>query len=215
MTSYDKISGSYQLSTSSGDITFTSNGGAGNVVINGNLFIIGSINNVESTNTYFYDNFITLNANVNTAPILNAGIEIRRGPEPTVSLRWNEDLDRWQVTSDGSYFANIMIRLEDDFDAHLGSHLYTTGSYFSNTNWDIRSTDPNNIVLAPGWNGNIANAGVQIRHVTANNFSTVANSTVFFARTPEAGETGLFVVNPSREDELITKRKALIYSLVL
>jgi hypothetical protein len=215
MATYDKVSGSYQLSTNNGEITFTSNGGTGNVTINGNLYIIGSISNVESTNTFFYDNFITLNANVNTAPILNAGIEVRRGPDPTVSLRWNESLDRWQITSDGSYFANIMIRLEDDFDAHLGSNLYTTGSYFSNTNWEIRSTYPHNIVLAPGWDGNVANAGLQIRHVSANNFSTVSNASVLFARTAEAGETGLFVANPSREDELITKRKALIYSLVL
>lgn len=215
MATYDKVSGSYQLSTSNGEITFTSNSGAGNVFINGNLYIVGSINNVESTNTYFYDNIITLNANVNTAPILDAGIEVRRGPEPTVSLRWNEALNRWQVTEDGSYFANIMIRLEDDFDPHLGSHLYTTGSYFSNTNWEIRSIDPNNIVLKPGFNGNIANAGVQLGHVSANNFSVVANSTVFFGRTAEAGETGLFVANPTRADELITKRKALIYSLVL
>lgn len=216
MASYDKIAGSYQLSTSNGDITFTSNTGLGNVFINGNLFIIGSINNVESTNTFFYDNFITLNANVNTAPILNAGIEVRRGTEPTVSLRWNESVDRWQVTSDGSYFSNLMVRIEDDTDAHLGSNLYTTGSYFSNTNWDIRSIYPHNIVLAPGWNGSTANAGIQLRHVDSGNFPTVSNSTVFFARVPDAGETGLYVVaENTRSEELITKRKSLIYSLVL
>lgn len=216
MPTTDRVIGDYQLTTRNGDIYFTANAGTGRIVINGNLFVIGTTSNVESVNSYFYDNFITLSANVVGAPLLDAGIEVKRGSEPTVSFRWNESLDRWQVTSDGSFFSNLMIRLEDDADPHLGGHLYTTGSYFGNTNFEIRSLDNNNIVLTPGFNNTQANTGIQITHTASAVLPVVANATVIMSGPARAGDTGLYVARPNqRSEEFITKRRALIYALVL
>lgn len=216
MSSSDRISGSYKLNTYGGDVTITSNNGIGDIRLYGNLIVVGTYSNVQSIDTLIADNIITLVANIgNVAPVLDAGIEVRRGTEPTVGLRWHEPIDRWQVTSDGTYWANIMVRVEDDPDPHLGGNLSTTGSYFSNTNWDIRSLSPHNIVLNPGWTGNAANAGIQIQH-TISTLPAVANATVIGANVAAGGDTGVYVSNQKvTNQELITKRKALVFSLVL
>jgi len=46
------------------------------------------------------------------------------------------------------------------------------------------------------------------------NPSVVENSTVIYARAPSVGTTGIFFVNEERSDELISKRKALLFSMI-
>lgn len=216
MSSFDRITGGYNLDTLGGDIRITADRGNGDIYLNGNLYVIGTFSNIKSIDTLISDNIVTLQANLITGvPVLDAGLEVRRGDDCTVGLQWKEAVDRWQVKNDCYTWSNIMVRVEDDADPHLGGHLYTTGTVYSDTNWEIRSLNPHNIVFKPGWNGTVANAGIQITHVN-NNLTQVANATVISAREPEAGETGLYVTN-SRSDnkELITKRKALVFALVL
>ena len=217
MATSDRISGSYYLDTYSGNVTITSDGGKGEIFLYGNLWIFGSFSNVKSVDTLIDDNIIILSANAQGTPVLNSGIYVKRGSEPTVGLRWTEIIDRWQVTSDGTYWANIMIRVEDDGGPHLGGHLYTTGMVHSNTNWEIRSIYPNNILLTPGWDGVQGNTALQISHNhVSSTIPYVPNNTVLYARSPGTGESGLYITNSNQKsDELITKRKALIYSLLL
>jgi hypothetical protein len=216
MSSADRITGSYSLDTYGGGISITANNGNGDIYLNGNLYVIGTFSNIKSIDTLISDNIVTLQANLTTGvPVLDAGLEVRRGDECTVGIQWKEAIDRWQVKNDCYTWSNIMVRVEDDADPHLGGHLYTTGDVYSNTNWEIRSLSPHNIVLRPGWNGTVGNTGIQISHITEN-VTVKANATVLTAREPEAGEAGLYVTN-SRSDnkELITKRKALVFALVL
>lgn len=216
MASYDRISGSYHLDTLGGDIHITSVGGQGSVFINGNLYVIGGFSNVQSIQTLVYDNFVTLAANTAGTPFLDAGIEVDRGDSPTVGLRWHEAVDRWQVTNDGTYWANLMIMVEDDTNPRLGGNLSTTGLVYSNTNFDIRSTAPHNLILAPGWDGNSATTALQLRHSTVANVSYVSGSSLLFANTAQAGQSGLYIKDElNRSEELITKRRAVVYSLVL
>lgn len=79
------------------------------MTVNGNLVISGNTTNVNSTNTSILDNILTLNKGESGAGVTlgYAGIEIDRGSSANVQLRWNESYDKWQVTSDGSTFANI------------------------------------------------------------------------------------------------------------
>lgn len=217
MATSDRISGSYYLDTYSGNVTITSDGGKGEIFLYGNLWVFGSFSNVKSVETLIDDNIITLSANTQGVPVLNSGIYVKRGIEPTVGLRWTENIRHWQVTNDGTYWSNIMAHVEDDSDPHLGGHLYTTGMIYSNTNWEIRSIYPHNIKLTPGWDGLRGNTALQVSHNhVSSSIAYVPNSTVLYAKTPGRGESGLYITNEAqRSEELITKRKALIYSLVL
>ena len=210
MSSTDRISGNYNLIAINGNIDITANGGICTTTIYGNLVVIGTQTSLQSIDTLISDNIITLNASIiNGVPILNAGIEVHRGDEPTVALRWTESVRRWQVTSDGSFYSNLMVRVEDDSDPHLGGNLYVNG-------FEIRSSLDQNIILHPGFDGTTSGqGGVQLMsgNIDAN---VVLGSTVIYSKAADAGETGIFISNEvAYAQELITKRRALVYALVL
>lgn len=79
----------------------------GTITINGNLAVNGTTTTIDTTQLVVTDNIITLNAGA-TAPSLDAGIEVNRGTGNGVpSLKWNETVDRWQFTNDGTNFYNL------------------------------------------------------------------------------------------------------------
>lgn len=79
-----------------------------NLTVSGDLIIQGDTVSVNTAELLVEDNFIILNSNVTGSPTLNAGIEIERGTEPNIILRWNESVDQWQVTVDGTNFYNVL-----------------------------------------------------------------------------------------------------------
>ena len=69
------------------------------------------VNNTTTINTEtvsIADNFVLLNSNVTSTPSENAGIEIERGTGANVKLQWNESTDKWQVTTDGTNFYDLV-----------------------------------------------------------------------------------------------------------
>jgi hypothetical protein len=77
---------------------------AGNAEITGNLTVSGSVSYLNTEQVLIEDNIIVLNSNVSASPTLNAGIEIERGTESNVSIIWNETLDQWEFTNDGTVY---------------------------------------------------------------------------------------------------------------
>ena len=80
----------------------------GHMVVEGNLTVSGTATAINTTQTTINDNIITLNNDVTGTPSENAGIEVERGDAANVQLRWNESTDKWQVTTDGSSYADIV-----------------------------------------------------------------------------------------------------------
>jgi microcystin-dependent protein len=68
-----------------------------NVTVGGNLTVEGTTVTLNTENLLIEDNKITLNSNFTTGvPVLNVGIEGKRGDEEDAVLRWNETLSRWE-----------------------------------------------------------------------------------------------------------------------
>ena len=203
---------------------------ADTVTIIGNLVVVGKSTSVESVETIIYDNFITLAANttVETLPTLTAGIEIGRGPEEEkVGLRWHEEQKSWQYTNDGviwKTFSRMIV--EEDPAPRLGGNLIVQDS--KGNSWAITSTVGNAVVIHANVETlsslpqtPIPDESVVISPVIrmpklnsdpqhVNGFSSV------YAKNTSTGNTGLFVANETNvAQELITKRKAFIYSLIL
>jgi hypothetical protein len=77
------------------------------LTVQGNLTVNGTTTTINTTELLVEDNLITLN-NGATFPTSNAGIEIDRGPSDNkVSLRWNEETDKWQFTNDGTTYKDL------------------------------------------------------------------------------------------------------------
>ena len=100
--------------SSNTDLTITA-AGTGKVNINddcaivGNLTVTGTTTTVNSTTLSIADNLIDLNSDVITGtPTEDAGIRIMRGDSAAVQLKWAETVKAWQLTNDGSTYANIV-----------------------------------------------------------------------------------------------------------
>jgi len=65
--------------------------------ITGDLTVSGTTTYINTTTLNIGDNIITLNADITnlTAPSEDAGIEVKRGSESTVSFVWDETDDKW------------------------------------------------------------------------------------------------------------------------
>lgn len=79
----------------------------GNLTITGDFTVNGTSTTLNVQTVLVEDNFLVLNSNVIGAPSTNSGIEIERGTSSNVAIRWNESLDRWEITNDGSTFEII------------------------------------------------------------------------------------------------------------
>lgn len=186
------------------------------VTIWGNLSVKGTTTTISSTDTSIADNIITLNDGESGQGVsLNiAGLQVDRGQLPSVGLYWNESLDKWTISNSTGIFANIatfpsgslafITRVVEDTDPHLGGNLYANG---------YTITSETNVVINPTTNLQI-DSPVLITNNTPPQ-TNVSNYTTLHGGPVKDGETGLYVTNEkAANQELITKRKAIVYSLI-
>ena len=89
-----------------------------NLIVTGNLTVNGTTVTLNTETVNIEDNILILNSNFTGEPTLNAGIEVERGSQTNVSIRWNEDINKWQVTNNGT----------DYFDLASGNQVLSTTS---------------------------------------------------------------------------------------
>lgn len=179
------------------------------VIVTGNLTIQGNTTTIDSINTTISDKTLTLNhgeigSGVGPAGGGSSGIVVDRGLLANVEIIWNDSVDQWQITRDGSTYENIVSSssggtiLFDDPSPTLSANLNTNGhTIFSGTNYV--KFDSN----------------VQLINVTATP-TVQSGSTVVYASTPAGGTSGVYVVNSlAANQELITKTRAFGLSLIL
>jgi len=115
-----KIQGNYTVISTNGTISL--NPGTGNVIVNGNIDVKGTMTTIESSNTTIKDNIIQLNYGElgNGISLGTAGIEVERGPStPAAQWLFNESIPfynpqtqtntygSWQATLAGGGFAGV------------------------------------------------------------------------------------------------------------
>ena len=181
-----RIIGDYQITnkdTYGANVTVSTH----TLFVQGNMVVGGNTSVVTKTDTEITDNTITLNKGEAGAGVtlVYSGIEIDRGSLNNVSLRFNEDYDLWELTTDGTNYANI-----------TSGSTSAIGSV---------SDDP-----APSLGGNL-------NITTKSLFDTSANVEVR-ANTAAMGGSGLYTNKigvTNNKKELITKNRALVYSIIL
>jgi hypothetical protein len=223
MSLIKNVSGPYTINTINHDdpIILDSN----NVIINGSLSVYGSntflgnITSAEVQQTYIVDNVITLNANASTlvTPYPGpSGIEVERGSvEYNAILRWYEPSKTWQIRSnvDVNTYYNIVAtatgntRVVDDVAPQLGGNLFTNSYAITNITGNI-FLDPATTVSL---NGNLS------MQMAGNTWGNTQAYNTLISNQVGAGGTGLYVTTGDggvTRQELITKRRAIVYSIV-
>jgi hypothetical protein len=208
MSTIKRLSGDYYVKTLQSGSSITLESSTINLL--GNLNVFGNASYTSVANAAVYDNYITLNEGFpqTSDPNFDAGIIINRGSFSNVALRWSELNQRWQITDDGVTYRNILASttgtsaleaVEDDGAPALGGNLNVK-------NFSIGST-----IGAPV---RINSSNVAIT-ISDNPAPTVSGTISFNAQLPGGGGSGLYVTNTdSINTELITKTKAIVYSLI-
>jgi hypothetical protein len=122
-----------------------------------------------------------------------AGIAIDRGSLANVSLIWRENIQKWQITSDGTTYGNI---------------LTSSSSGIANVQADTTPT--------LGANLQVAGFNIIFNNANAVPPTLVNNATVVYGATPGGGTAGVYVLNGAAAgQELITSARAFGFSLIL
>jgi len=98
---------------------------ANDLTVGGNLTVSGSVVYLNVSELLVEDNIITLNSSVTGSPTLDAGIEVERGTDPNVSIQWNETLDQWEFTNDGTTYLALG---SGTGDGGFTNHFLTMGA---------------------------------------------------------------------------------------
>ena len=107
------------VDTGTGTVTVTVDGStaltvdATGVVVAGNFTVSGTTTSVNSNTISLADNIITLNSDATGAPSQNAGLEVERGDDANVQVRWNEGSDKWTFTNDGAVYHPMAVTTDD------------------------------------------------------------------------------------------------------
>lgn len=95
-----------------GNVDVTGNGTFdGDLTVYGNLNVSGVVNQIDLQELLVEDNSITLNSNYSSTsePSADAFISVNRGPSHSeVDIRWDEGLNYWTFTNDGSTYNPLM-----------------------------------------------------------------------------------------------------------
>jgi hypothetical protein len=198
-------------------------GGAGTVeieattlTVTGNLVVAGTNTAVNSTDLDIADKTIVLNKGETGAGVtspVHSGIEIDRGTLTNTGLRYNDTSNKWELTNDGSTWADIlagasagMLNVVEDITPQLGGALDVNGQ-------TITSASNGDIVVDPNGTGQLKiNHAISLHNES--DPSATADYNKLYAKTPSEGGSGVFFVNSTTSDELVSKTKAMVFALI-
>lgn len=205
MSTFKTTSGDYTLNIGPYDTGNTKWTGTMNV--NGNLNVVGNITYV--TDIAVNDAFIIVAAN-NTGTVTDMGMIATKGTGSYAGLRFDVAANAWQVSSSvagdgsGSYI-----------------NIATGNASVSGSNTQIQFNDTDNSGFGASANltfNKVTNVltlqGTQTLGNVGSTPSSVANSVVIYNNAMGSGDTGLYVVSSTADDELVAYKKAKLLSII-
>lgn len=185
------------------------------VIINGNLDVIGNITYIDSTELAIQDPFILLNVSNTPANVSsyysNSGIITHKTSSTYAGLRYNNNASQWEISSstDQTGTTGTWNAIGTAAAGSVGGPLYSvqyhdTGNLFGGSSYF--SVDVSNSAVSVSGNLVLGNIGTTP--------TAVANSVTVYNKAEGSGGTGLYVKSSTADDELISRSRALILSII-
>jgi len=208
MTSYKRIDGDYNIITiNPGDKVSIQ---TDTVDVLGNLTVSGNLTYINVTELNVTDPFILVNSSNTGTYSSNSGLLTHKTSSTYSGIRYNNNAGQWELST-------------------ATSSSGTTGT------WNAIQTSGN--VVAAGSNTQIqfnnsgilgANAALTFDFATsrlttnstlaigyqATPPAVISSTATLVANTPSSGGTGLYFNNGTNQDELISKSKAIVFSII-
>ena len=198
------------VKNTSDDYTITVADGLGLLTINANLDVVGNITYIDSTELRVKDPFITV-AYDNNGAIQSMGLVAQKSTTTYAGLRFNTVSGDWEIspavdadggaitpystlqtgagTTPGAPFNSVQY---NDLGVFTGNSAFT----FDSANSKVNITGQ--LVLA-----NIVSTPVSTPNVAA-----------LYNKAEGLGNTGVYVISPTVDDELVSNHKAIVYGLI-
>ena len=200
------------VKNTSGDYTITVANGLGLLTINADLDVVGNITYIDSSELKVTDPFITVAANNNGA-VQSMGLVAQKTNTTWAGLRFNTVSGDWEISdsvnAEGaqiSPYQPILAGLIPVANPGLpnNSVQFSLGNVFTgNSTFTFDPTTAKVSVNGQIVYGNIVTAPV-----------ATANAVALYHNIQGAGGTGLYVKSATVEDELVSRAKAVVFSLI-
>jgi len=204
-----------------GDLTFDATGNinlASNTIITGDLTVSGTTTSVSSTNTDIADRVITLNDGESGAGVTGrySGLEIDRGSSDNAFIVFDENDDTFKISTDnGSSYDTILTGVGAGLTAVVQDTTPQLGGDLDLNSFNIVSAQSNeDIQLVPNGTGRVTIASALKLNDLGSAPASATGATLLYADTAAGGGSGVYFVDGSTSDELVSKSKAIVYGLI-
>ena len=191
--------------TVSDDYTLTCNDGIGTFTVNANLLVTGNTTfTVPSVTT---SAFLTVASN-NSGAITDMGILAQKTANTFAGLRFDTGSQSWQVSANvgptgvGTYADIVTGNVASVAGANTEIQFNQAGAFGATGSLAFDYAN-NQLILQ----------GTQLLGF-ANTPSNVSNSVALYSNTVSTGGTGLYFTSSAASGELVSKAKAIVYSII-
>lgn len=227
MASFKRVEGDYTIENTqpdgvnfSGNIIIntgnlqinTNDNGSGNVDIAGNLNVEGNVTYINVEELNIRDPFILLNSSNTGTYASNSGILTHKTSSTYAGLRFNNNLGEWEISPStdttgetGSWGNLVTGNVVRQAAGNTTEIQFNTGNLFDASANITFDKSVNKLTLQ----------GHQVLGNLGSAPDAVANSVVLYHNTVSTGTTGVYVKDATDDQELISKKKAVFYSLIL
>jgi hypothetical protein len=212
MAKTERITGAYNLSATGG-ITLASD-----TTVGGNLTITGTTTTISATNTEIKDRVIVLNDGESGAGVTGqySGLEIDRGSSDNAFIVFDEVSDTFQISTDGgSTYDSILTGVGSGLTSVVQDTSPQLGGDLDLNSFNIISAQSNeDIQLVPNGTGRVTIASALKLNDLGSAPASATGATLLYADTAAGGGSGVYFVDGSTSDELVSKSKAIVYGLI-
>ena len=199
------------VKNTSDDYTITVADGLGTLTINADLDVVGNITYIDSTELRVTDPFITV-AYDNNGVFQSMGLVAQKSSTTYAGLRFNTVSGDWEISP----------AVDGDGGPITPYSTISTSATAAVPGTPVNSVQYNGAGTFSGdaaFTFDAGNAKVNItgQMVLANIVSTPAstpNVAALYNKAEGSGGTGVYVISPTVDDELVSKTKAIVFGII-
>jgi hypothetical protein len=198
------------VKNTSDDYTITVANGLGLLTINADLDVVGNITYIDSSELRVTDPFITV-AYDNNGAIQSMGLVAQKSTTTYAGLRFNTVSGDWEISP--AVAANgAPITAYATIASGGGT---APGAPFNSVQFNAAGVFTGNSAFT--FDAGNAKVNITGQLVLANIVSTPAstpNVAALYNKVEGLGNTGVYVISPTVNDELVSNHKAIVYGLI-
>jgi len=208
MKNFKRVDGDYTIQMVNTDDVLTLD--STTVEVTGNLEVLGNVTYINTEQLNVNDPFLALNDNEAASYSSNAGILVHKTSTTYAGLRYNDSAGQWEISTGtddtgetGSWQAIAGGGAGTVAGANTQIQYNNAGAFGAEANFTY-DQDTNQMTL----DGSIALSD------QGSVPTDVANTTVLYANTAGSGGTGVYVVDGTTNEELVSKSKAIVFGII-